>query len=811
MYKIYESNNYIIVESVAPKEVFYGHKKNVFIDKSNVNKPTYSIFNVRDLKDDTTVSIGEIQKQDGSLYTEAEFDTFYRTNTGNFNGGGTAPTGDFIPLSGTELDSPVTGNIEFFSPATGSNPLIDISDGISISNGESNSISIQEEITLSANKLPASTVNIDASASSRGLTGTNDHSLNITDLDYPQKIYVDSAINASAVKNSTTLLTLSGVIAINIDNTKFNVPAGTGVIYKNGNITDVSWDTLTAQTTPFIGVAPNTFLAINENGALVKTQDLQDVTEMGDIIPLGFLEHTGSVIERVGTEPQYNVNLGTQWQQFLETFGNFVVDGFDITATNLNLNVSAGTMFDNGLGYTQNIKAPNHYSSIAIAIPNLKYYYRDGAGDWINNSAFVTAVNPSIYDDGSGTPQNIPSGKWTIQRVTYYPPFGYVDIYLDQKYYNSKEEALNGYLTDSFEENPYLSYNLPIATIIAKHATTDLNNTADAVIRKVAKSTFGGNSVGGGETNTASNVGTLGIGVFDTKVGVDLRFKNISENSNKVSIIEDVNKNIKFDVNESNFTGIPQSAVTNLTADLSNKLDKNALITSGTGTKISYDAKGLVTSSSNATTADITSVTNSRYVTDVQLARTNTVATATSDGYVNQALFKSIRKLVSTNTAESQNITNTTAETTFTTGGCQFTVASSEMRVGLQIIIEGNMIQSTGSSGYTLNLRLKGGSAGTTTLHTTGNRTVSPSQINVGCILRTTITILSLGVTGTCSIQMEYLATEGQYTDGVIVASNGVKTINTTANNVFGISGQWSGLSTSNNLKIEKINYYLQN
>ena len=91
MYKIYESNNYIIVESINPKETFYGHKKEVFIDKSNLDKPIYRIFNVRDLKDETLLEIGQIQKENGDLYSEAEFDAFYTANTGNFNGGGTAP------------------------------------------------------------------------------------------------------------------------------------------------------------------------------------------------------------------------------------------------------------------------------------------------------------------------------------------------------------------------------------------------------------------------------------------------------------------------------------------------------------------------------------------------------------------------------------------------------------------------------------------------------------------------------------------------------------------------------------------------
>ena len=68
MYKIYESDNYIIVTRVENGETFYGHKKNVFIDKNNTNKPFYSIFNVKDFKEDTVLKIGEIQKQNGTLF-----------------------------------------------------------------------------------------------------------------------------------------------------------------------------------------------------------------------------------------------------------------------------------------------------------------------------------------------------------------------------------------------------------------------------------------------------------------------------------------------------------------------------------------------------------------------------------------------------------------------------------------------------------------------------------------------------------------------------------------------------------------------
>ncbi len=58
----------------------------------------------------------------------------------------------------------------------------------------------------------------------------------------------------------------------------------------------------------------------------------------------------------------------------------------------------------------------------------------------------------------------------------------------------------------------------------------------------------------------------------------------------------------------------------------------NTAITAGTHTKITYDAKGLVTAGVNATTADIASSTDKRYVTDAELTVIgNTSGTNTGD------------------------------------------------------------------------------------------------------------------------------------------------------------------------------------
>ena len=90
-YNIYTEGNYFTIKSEVD-EYFYGHRKDVIVDKDNINLKNYRIFNVKDFSDKIILKVGNILKLDNSPYTQVEWETFYKENTGNFNGGGTAPS-----------------------------------------------------------------------------------------------------------------------------------------------------------------------------------------------------------------------------------------------------------------------------------------------------------------------------------------------------------------------------------------------------------------------------------------------------------------------------------------------------------------------------------------------------------------------------------------------------------------------------------------------------------------------------------------------------------------------------------------------
>ena len=89
----------------------------------------------------------------------------------------------------------------------------------------------------------------------------------------------------------------------------------------------------------------------------------------------------------------------------------------------------------------------------------------------------------------------------------------------------------------------------------------------------------------------------------------------------------------------------------------------NSAITAATKTKVTYDAKGLVTSGADATTADIADSTNKRYVTDAQAtvigntSGTNSGDNATNSQYSGLASSKEDTANKSTSTSDSASTT----------------------------------------------------------------------------------------------------------------------------------------------------------
>ncbi len=91
---------------------------------------------------------------------------------------------------------------------------------------------------------------------------------------------------------------------------------------------------------------------------------------------------------------------------------------------------------------------------------------------------------------------------------------------------------------------------------------TNLLKIGDGLTAWTSLPYFSSGGGASGEANTASNIGTTGVGVFKDKSGVDLRFKKINAGSAKITVTDDTDNN-KIDIDVVTGTGATQVAAGN--------------------------------------------------------------------------------------------------------------------------------------------------------------------------------------------------------------------------------------------------------
>ena len=179
------------------------------------------------------------------------------------------------------------------------------------------------------------------------------------------------------------------------------------------------------------------------------------------------------------------------------------------------------------------------------------------------------------------------------------------------------------------------------------------------------------------------------------------------------------------------------SSQTDLQTALDSKVDENAAITGATKTKITYDAKGLVTAGADATTADIADSTNKRYVTDANLtvigntSGTNTGDNATNSQYSGLATSKqdtlvsgtNIKTINSTTLLGSGDITTGTVTSVGVSMPSAFSVASSPITTSGTIAITGAGVvsQYVRGDGSLANFPLSGGGGSSVSYYLNGS------------------------------------------------------------------------------------------
>lgn len=297
-----------------------------------------------------------------------------------------------------------------------------------------------------------------------------------------------------------------GELSTTAGSTTFTIAAGNGIINDlnksagsepHPEIINVEW---AQQTITVFNLDSNNsdqlnaWIYIDNTGTVRQQAGAFTEAQFRTAIPVGSIIHTSGTTQFARTFPRVAYNTVSQHSEFVAAFGPLKISGHNITANGANLSVdrSAGVAFALGRNYATDPENPSTISDSSRTAALLHRYYSDGSSGFVkdnNSGAGYTVIDPTKYDDGTGTLATVPGGSYTAQRLFYFPGTPNILIaYYGKQTYSTLDTAQKSYLLEDFQEADNTAQQaIYVGSIIIKSGATSLTNTSDAKILTAGK------------------------------------------------------------------------------------------------------------------------------------------------------------------------------------------------------------------------------------------------------------------------------------------------------------------------------------
>jgi hypothetical protein len=282
--------------------------------------------------------------------------------------------------------------------------------------------------------------------------------------------------------------------------TEFTIAAGNGIINDlnktplsepHPEIINVSWS---SQTLTVSGLNSgdsnqlNTWIYVDQNGTVQQQNTVFTEAQVRSNIIIGAAIHSSGILRFVRTFPRTAYNATSQILEFVSVFGPIKKSGHVLSAngTNLSLDRSAGVSFALGRNYDTDPENPSTVTDSSKTQCVIHRYYKDGIGGFVKDdgigAAGYSVLDPTKYDNGSGTLVSVSSGHYSTQRFYYFPSTPDILIaYYGVDEYNSIESAeLNLNLETVAEADNTAQQAIYLGAIIVKSSASDLSDSAQA-------------------------------------------------------------------------------------------------------------------------------------------------------------------------------------------------------------------------------------------------------------------------------------------------------------------------------------------
>lgn len=300
----------------------------------------------------------------------------------------------------------------------------------------------------------------------------------------------------------STGLLHGGLLSTESGTTAFSVTSGSGIVVSmNASTTTdpyptvqlIDWPTYTSQSLTYSSSAQITYVGINPTNSQIIQQTTPFVD--GDFlsyISLGYVLHqTGSVTSAAKSAPFVSYGRTTSHDHFVRSFGALKISGHVLAASGstLSLTKSAGDAYYQGRNYTTNPSDPDYVKSTTdFALTNSKIFreYVNSLGNPVIDSGIAdagyTVIDPTKYNN-NGTLASVPGGRYTIQRVYWFPNSvtRALYVYYGSATYTSLDVAQAAIATENFTEGQNtLDGAILVAYLIVSAIASDLTNTSQA-------------------------------------------------------------------------------------------------------------------------------------------------------------------------------------------------------------------------------------------------------------------------------------------------------------------------------------------
>ena len=284
--------------------------------------------------------------------------------------------------------------------------------------------------------------------------------------------------------------------------TQFTIAAGDGIINDinkasgsdpHPEIKKISWSqqTITVSNLDSSNTQQlNSWIYVDANGAIQQQATAFTDAQKRNNITIGSAIHSEGVLKFVKTFPITAYDNTSQINEFANIFGPLKKSGHKVTANgaNLSINRAAGVAFALGRNYAADPENPSTVSDSAKTQCVIHRYYRNNSGGFVLDDGpsgnGYTVLDPTKYDNGSGTLQNVTSTKFAVQRLFYFPGTPNIVVsYYGHNVYDSLIDAEKEYILEDFLEAENTSNQaIYLGAIIMKGDASALNNATQAKI-----------------------------------------------------------------------------------------------------------------------------------------------------------------------------------------------------------------------------------------------------------------------------------------------------------------------------------------